>query len=77
MLKFMSGKEEKLAYRKKTRTYSKHLVITLSTTSLIGYIIALAFNITGTILNSTLICLKCIVIKRPFSKAGPYTDSHY
>ncbi|WP_338062947.1 hypothetical protein [Wolbachia endosymbiont of Brugia malayi] len=41
----MSGEEEKLAYRKKIRTYSKRLVITLSTTFFIGYIAAPVFSI--------------------------------
>ncbi|WP_341821475.1 hypothetical protein [Wolbachia endosymbiont (group A) of Myopa testacea] len=41
----MYGEKDKLADRKKVRTYSKRLVITLSTASFIGYIAALAFSI--------------------------------
>ncbi|WP_264732582.1 MULTISPECIES: hypothetical protein [unclassified Wolbachia] len=41
----MYGEKDKLAYRKKVRTYSKRLVTTLSTASFIGYIAALAFSI--------------------------------
>ncbi|BEP32099.1 MAG: hypothetical protein WBIAU2_03260 [Wolbachia endosymbiont of Drosophila biauraria] len=41
----MYGEKDKLAYRKKVRTYSKRLVTTLSTISFIGYIAALVLNI--------------------------------
>jgi hypothetical protein len=57
----MYNEKEELAYRKKIRTYSKRLVITLSITFFIGYIAAsifsisvlgLCFTIVGTILSA-------------------------
>ncbi len=57
----MYYEKDKLAYRKKVRTYSKRLVTTLSTTFFIGYIAAsifnisvlsLCFSIVGTILSA-------------------------
>ncbi|MBC6686583.1 hypothetical protein H9I48_05165 [Wolbachia pipientis] len=41
----MYDEKNKLAHRKKVRTYSKRLVTTLSTISFIGYIAALVLNI--------------------------------
>ncbi len=41
----MYDEKNKLAHRKKVRTYSKRLVTALSTPSFIGYIAALAFGI--------------------------------
>lgn len=41
----MYGEKDKLAYRKKVRTYSKRLITTLSTISFIRYIAALVLNI--------------------------------
>ncbi len=48
----MYGEKDKLAYRKKVRTYSKRLVTALSTALFIGYIATLVFNISGLSVHS-------------------------
>ncbi|WP_338406339.1 MULTISPECIES: hypothetical protein [unclassified Wolbachia] len=51
----MYGEKNKLAYRKKVRTYSKRLVTTLSTAFFIGYIAASIFNISALSLCFTIV----------------------
>ncbi|WP_250295297.1 hypothetical protein [Wolbachia endosymbiont of Oedothorax gibbosus] len=51
----MYGEKDKLAYRKKVRTYSKRLVTTLSTAFFIGYIAASIFNISALSLCFTIV----------------------
>lgn len=48
----MYSEKDKLAHRKKIRTYSKRLVTALSTALLIEYIATLVFNISGLSLHS-------------------------
>lgn len=71
----MYGEKDKLAYRKKVRTYSKRLVTTLSTISFIGYIAALVlnipvlslyFSIAGTILSALSFALNTWSLKDHF-----------
>ncbi|MDM8335798.1 hypothetical protein [Wolbachia pipientis] len=53
--KFKNSEKERLAYRKKVRTCSKHLATTLSTTFFIGYIVA-------SILNISVLSLYCSIV---------------
>lgn len=71
----MYGEKDKLAYRKKVRTYSKRLVTTLSTISFIGYIAAsvlnipvlsLYFSIAGTIFSALSFALNIWSLKDHF-----------
>jgi VIT1/CCC1 family predicted Fe2+/Mn2+ transporter len=51
------SKEERLAHRKKIRTYSKRLVTTLSITSFIGYIASLVFDVPSLNLHSAVLSI--------------------
>lgn len=71
----MYDEKNKLAHRKKVRTYSKRLVTTLSTISFIGYIAALVlnipvlslyFSIAGTILSALSFALNIWSLKDHF-----------
>ncbi|MDG7057615.1 MAG: hypothetical protein LKM43_05810 [Wolbachia endosymbiont of Penenirmus auritus] len=71
----MYDERNKLAHRKKVRTYSKRLVTTLSTISFIGYIAALVlnipvlslyFSIAGTILSALSFALNIWSLKDHF-----------
>lgn len=58
----MYGEKDKLAYRKKVRTYSKPLVTTLSTISFIGYIAALVLSIPVLSLYFSIACTTLSVL---------------
>ncbi|MDG7055802.1 MAG: hypothetical protein LJD31_04740 [Wolbachia endosymbiont of Menacanthus eurysternus] len=58
----MCSEEERLAHRKKIRTYSKRLVTTLSIASFIGYIASLVFDVPSLNLHSAALSIVLSIV---------------
>lgn len=58
----MSREKEELANRKKIRTYSKRLIITLSIASFIGYIASLVFDVPSLNLHSAVLSIALSIV---------------